>query len=757
MKFKNLCIAVFVSIFSVSSSRAAVFINEIFINPPGSNDDTREFVELLGTPGMKLDGYAVTLVSGGLTKYHLLNSVNCSELPNPPEVDEFFSLDGLSLGSNGILVLGIGPSGAYPSLLSDTIYQRWTLLWQSNPSDPHGKLSNDGSNTCLLIRNRPGSTQAHGDIADVRWGKDQAPIDSELITPVDTDVCENSPVNGAPCSTDADCFGGDCVPGTADQYGDGNIDRGGPSGLASPCDQLADLKGTSTFADVTDDLEVVDEVSYEDSRGWQYDMDSRHVDNGSTLTGLSYRHVHDLNDPQGFNPDCLSRVDYRTKGAGWPPAPGGVGEMGNGNNWQDTATEQWIRGESKAASATCPPPGGTPAPPFYFDNCPNTNPDSIQPYQTNVPRWLADGSGVEYNFSINDTYEIMAGRVNPLAIAYIPGDADRDGDTDAADISKIASVFGNDDWIYSNSYAASPEGDGGDPAVQTRPWDVDQTGINGIEPADLQWTLNFQGNTDGHIVGVRYDSTTPSATGVVMNSGAAVTVTITAAGSNGCGRSVSGLFVGDLFQINVSAQLTAGANNTAGSQNGVMQFAHDITVSSGGVLQLISVQPINGFITTRAAIQAPQGVNGDLGVKLVNGYTTSFALGVTVPAIMYRVIFKAVALGSANINITAASSPKFAAGTPRGVKIGHTRTTSPFTIGDPGATVYPAAIGVTVVPGLIGDINGDAVVNLADVSPFVSVLLGTPILPAHVPPSDINCDGQRDGLDIPGFVDALLP
>jgi hypothetical protein len=42
-------------------------------------------------------------------------------------------------------------------------------------------------------------------------------------------------------------------------------------------------------AGITDDLEVVDEVSYEDARGWQYDMDSRHVDAGSTLAGLPDR------------------------------------------------------------------------------------------------------------------------------------------------------------------------------------------------------------------------------------------------------------------------------------------------------------------------------------------------------------------------------------------------------------------------------------------------------------------------------------
>ena len=35
----------------------------------------------------------------------------------------------------------------------------------------------------------------------------------------------------------------------------------------------------------------------------------------------------------------------------WLPAPGARGEMSNGNNWPDTATEQWIRGEAAVGTA----------------------------------------------------------------------------------------------------------------------------------------------------------------------------------------------------------------------------------------------------------------------------------------------------------------------------------------------------------------------------------------------------------------------
>src|SRR6185436_5949087 len=91
----------------------------------------------------------------------------------------------------------------------------------------------------------------------------------------------------------------------------------------------------------------------------------------------------------------------------------------------------------------------------------------------------------------------------------------------------------------------------------------------------------------------------------------------------------------------------------------------------------------------------------------------------------YRLTFKTIAPGSVNISIAPATEPKFAASTPRGIKIGHARTTSPVSIGDPGSAIYPAAIAVTVGAGQVGDVNGDTFITTADIPPFVGVLLGT--------------------------------
>ncbi|HUN81385.1 MAG TPA: right-handed parallel beta-helix repeat-containing protein, partial [Phycisphaerae bacterium] len=57
---------------------------------------------------------------------------------------------------------------------------------------------------------------------------------------------------------------------------------------------------------------------------------------------------------------------------------------------------------------------------------------------------------------------------------------------------------------------------------------------------------------------------------------------------------------------------------------------------------------------------------------------------------------------------------------------------------------------------LLGDIDASGSVNLADVAPFVSVLLGTDTTPAHVAAADMNCDTAANGKDIAPFISKLL-
>ena len=701
-----------------SGVQGSVFINEVFINPPGAGmDEQREFIELLGTPGKKLDGYAIAVLNGTEKKYYGLGSI--PPLPSPaPEIDEFFSLDGLELGANGILVLLIRERTSafyYPELLPDCNWINWTNLWNGSLDVP-GKLGNNGSFTIILVRNRPGQTEADPcDPNGLRWGKEIA-HDAELLNYQDVN----------------------------DQFGDGNLDRADSNGMGG---YTLDMTGVNTAGDLTDDLEIVDEVSYEDGAGWEYDTDGRHVDNGSTYVFLPRRHVHALDDPANFNPDVLSRVDYRTKGIGWAPSGGGTGEMTNGNNWQDTATEQWIRGNS--ISGFLPEFGAYPV--FFYVNDANTNPNAVQPFDTHVPLWLNDGNVPDYNFAAAKTYQIAAGRINPLAVPFIPGDCDRDGVCDVNDINKISSVFGDDDWIFSNSFWDAPEGDSNDPALQTKPWNVDATGDNGIEASDMQWVLNFQGDITGQIVGIQYDSTTPASSGVYLNSNTGVDCNVIADVNLPAGRTLDSLCIGDIFDVTVSAELSTGANASGGQENGITQYIHDITIDSGYIIRITAVQALGPFSTTRLSLQTSQGIYGDLGVNLVNGYTTnttSFTEGLTGPANLYRLTLQVVGEGTTNLTISPASSLKFANSTPHGLKVGHTDSN-----GDPDSSLYPAPLSITA--SLSADFDDSGRVDMID---FV-ILGGQWRQPPGAPSADIapaGGDGNVDVNDLGMFTEQWL-
>ncbi|MCK5565962.1 MAG: hypothetical protein KAJ07_12010 [Planctomycetes bacterium] len=671
---------VFVVLVISTCAHGMVFINEVFINPIGASSESdiyEEFIELLGTPGMKLDGYAVVVFNGKETKYYPIGTIPTGP-PSGPEIEQFFSLDGLSLGANGLLVLTVtDPTwGFHEEMLIDSSRVAWNTLWNGGPTA--NDIDNNGSLTFMIVRNRPGITEADPtNSAGLLWAK-EIKHDQLLVTSVWDD---NNSI-------------------WVDQWGDGNIDKGESDGMGG---NSLDLTGLTTVGDVSDDLEIVDEVSYEDDAGWEYDTDGRHVDFESTHSGFPHRHVHSLDNPIAFNPDAITRVDYRTTGDGWTPSGGGTGEMSNGNNWQDTATEQWIRGNSENGYV---PAEGNRFAHFYDNDSEPLNP--VQPRNTNVPVWLDDGDGNDYNFLAAKTYEIAAGRINSLAVPFIPGDVNRDGECDAEDITKIVAVFGDDDWIFSNSFWDSPEGDEVDPATQTKPWDIDGTGDNGIEASDMQWVLNFQGDTTGQIVGIQYDSTTPVATGVYLNSNGGVTCGIDTSVNVPSGRTNTTLLTGDIVEITVSGEVTAGANSTAGEENGIMQYIHDFVISSGGVIKVLSVEALGSYNTTRPSLQQLIGNDGDLGIDLINGYTTSFSEGLSGLCDMYKVTLGVVGAGSANVTIWPAADAKFVASTAEGVKIGHTDNN-----GNPASSSYPGLISFqsTANPA---DFNGDNCIDSAD-------------------------------------------
>jgi len=503
-----------------------------------------------------------------------------------------------------------------------------------------------------------------------------------------------------------------------------------------------DMTGLETGG-ISNDLEVVDELSYEDGQGWEYDSDGRHVDFGSTFDGLPHRHVHAIDDPAGINPDAISRVDYRTKGPGWAPSGGGTGEMPGGNNWPDTATEQWVRGEVANYFIVAEFRGG-----HFYEITVNIDPNAVQPNDTHVPLWLDDGNAPDFNFGTPQTFEAAAGRINHLAVPFIPGDTDRDGTCDQNDIDKLAAEFGEDDWIFSNSFYDAPEGDSNAPATQTKPWDLDGTGDNGIEASDLQWVLNFQGDTTGQIIGIRYDSTTPATTGVYLNSNAGTTCTVTTSVNIPSGHTLSTLTVGDLVEITVSGQVTSGSDNTTDQENGIMQFIHDVEIDTANIAEVVSIEALGSFGTTNSGLEELQGTSGDLGVYNVNGYARSFTQGIGGASQLYKITLEAMGEGSANVTILPSGEAKFAASTPEGLKIGHTDNN-----GDPASSVYPSSISLTTSSNP-ADIDGDGDVDLKDYALLAYQWLKVPGSPSpDIAP--VGGDNIVDYLDLEVLVGSL--
>lgn len=153
MVSKAFSIAVLIA---AAGAGAQVVINEISENPAGaasSNDAVLEYIELYGQPGMGLTGYAVALIKGG-------SDTNGDGIPEElPEIDEAFSLDGLSLGSNGFLVLYNGtPAQSLIPLFLPGQGENSASFFNTHipsPLDTNGNLGNDFSSTYVLVRNRP--------------------------------------------------------------------------------------------------------------------------------------------------------------------------------------------------------------------------------------------------------------------------------------------------------------------------------------------------------------------------------------------------------------------------------------------------------------------------------------------------------------------------------------------------------------------------------------------------------------------------
>lgn len=236
-------------LFMATSIRAQVVINEVLENPEGGSDAVWEYIELYGRPGMDLTGYAIGAINGGRDVNN--NGIFDSSEP-PPEIDEAWSLDGLSLGSDGFLVLYNDTSSGFSELIAQNLIHpnatKAGFAATHIPStDTPGNLENDGSSTFVLVRKRFGHS-----------------------------IVDGESVYGAGYAFRKDV--------RLDVNGDGDVDFG----------TEVNAINTSDVAMRVDPYQMVDDIS------WAHDGGKEYRRNGQA----------EISDTPGFNPDMVSRLRY---------------------------------------------------------------------------------------------------------------------------------------------------------------------------------------------------------------------------------------------------------------------------------------------------------------------------------------------------------------------------------------------------------------------------------------------------------------
>lgn len=118
----------FLFLFGVQSSYAQLLVNEVKINPPGT-DNPYEYIELRGQPGASLVNTYLVIFEGDSA------SSGIADLVIP--------LNGITIGANGLIF--IGTSLGYPSISPATVFKDSLIF-----GVPGGYIEN-GSNTFMTV------------------------------------------------------------------------------------------------------------------------------------------------------------------------------------------------------------------------------------------------------------------------------------------------------------------------------------------------------------------------------------------------------------------------------------------------------------------------------------------------------------------------------------------------------------------------------------------------------------------------------
>jgi hypothetical protein len=257
-----------------STGRAQVVINEVFSNPPGVGNDPRyEYLELFGEPGTDLTGFVIVAVFGG-------GDSNANNIPGPlpsswnpgddlPEINGAWSLDGLALGSNGLLVLYNNTlnNSAIPALLppatSRATFTATHIQLAGVPAA--GDIRNNGSQTYMLLRRRPfhsivGGVSVYG--AGYAWAKGTDP---------DVDFDSRIDFNGV-----------------------GLLPGGLPPPPEMPVNSETSGEPPTPGPRTLEPYQMVDEIANSDGRGKEYTRSTEQK----------------ISDTHGENPDALCRINF---------------------------------------------------------------------------------------------------------------------------------------------------------------------------------------------------------------------------------------------------------------------------------------------------------------------------------------------------------------------------------------------------------------------------------------------------------------
>jgi hypothetical protein len=265
-----------------SLASAQVVINEVYSNPPGSGsiDDRWEYVELYGPPGMSLNGWALAVVSGG-------QDPNDNDIPGPlaagdpgeemAEFDEVWTLDGLTIGANGLLCVFNDAGSDLQLAQFNPLTARRSFVASHIPTvDTAGRIINDGSVTYTLVRRRPAhaltlaGASLYGGTTTPDYFNTSNPYSFRKDAAVDVDF-------------------------------DGKWDFNGIAtfvigGLPLPPETPVDSEGgfISEPVNTIEVIQVVDDVAVSHEGGKEYTRSSQ----------------QEIADTPGFNPDALTRVNY---------------------------------------------------------------------------------------------------------------------------------------------------------------------------------------------------------------------------------------------------------------------------------------------------------------------------------------------------------------------------------------------------------------------------------------------------------------